>query len=113
MDTPDNKQRNSFRCSATTDPIALAKSIAHVVRESKNDIVIQALGNQAVGQAVKAVVILNGLTASKGRIWLVSPSMDDVDMPHKDTGQMKAITVTSLRLVAGTIGEAPWLSPSG
>jgi stage V sporulation protein SpoVS len=66
----------------------------------KTDVVLEAVGHGAVGQAIKAVVAVNQLTVNTGVVYQIAPSLNTVPANSGD-GE---VTVTCLRLVAVTLG---------
>ncbi len=82
--------------SSSTPVQELAKAIASRLRQGR-EIVMLAIGHQAVGQAVKAVPIVNGWFASNGVIYDIRPSFE---LRHiKDGDQTVERTAMRMKLV--------------
>lgn len=69
-----------YRVRATTDAKDLAHKIVYTIREDKQ-IILRAIGAQAVHQAVKAGAIARSLIAANGRDLYLAPGFQDVEMP--------------------------------
>jgi stage V sporulation protein S len=67
-----------IRVGAMSRPTAVAGAIAASVRQS-NEAQVQAIGPQAVNQAMKAIAVARGYLASDGLTIICAPSFIDVD----------------------------------
>lgn len=68
-------QEVEVRVSGSTSTKGLAQSLASLVREGRSPILV-VIGASALGQAMKAVPILNGLMAPKELMYTVLPSFE-------------------------------------
>lgn len=85
------------RASASTPPDQLAGSLHRFLQDGRQ-VVIHAIGHGAVGQAAKALPILNTRVINSGVIYLVLFSLIDV------MENSKKLTVTRFRLIPHKIG---------
>lgn len=96
----------------TTHPKALAGSIMQEFRASTGaeaakfpNLSLHAIGHQAVGQAIKAVPIANGLLAPHGLQLTVLPSFEDKKVPSEENASVEVVrTVLRMRLIPWRIG---------
>lgn len=85
-----------LRVAGSTATKELAAAIASHIREGRN-VTLVAIGHHAVGQAVKAVPILNGHLAAKGWVFSILPAFEDRQVKDGDVTVPR--TVLLLRLV--------------
>jgi len=102
----ENKKDETYvelKVAGTTGARELAKAITSHMREGKKIILI-AIGNQAVGQAVKAVPIVNGNLAPKGVLYAILPSFDDREVKDMDDPGISTVTRTVMVLKLINVG---------
>lgn len=97
-DLTDNTNVRAVKVSTTTVPSELAHAVSAMLREGHN-VVLEAIGHGAVGQAVKAIPILNTTTVNAGVVYVAYVSLRDIT---DDRQQQK--TVTCLRLIPWKVG---------
>lgn len=88
------------RVSGHTPSPDLAKSIASHIRNGKS-VVLVAIGHNAIGQAVKAVPVLNGFLAARGQMFSIMPTFEtrEIKDEHNTTS---SCTVMLLKLIQYT-----------
>jgi len=97
-DLIDNTAARTVKVSSSTTPSELAHALSAMLRQGDN-VVIEAIGHGAVGQATKAVPILNTMTINAGMFYVVAISLRDI----KDDNQQTK-TVTCMRLLPWRVG---------
>lgn len=84
-----------IRVRGNTSVQNLASAVSNAVYDSKV-VVLRAIGAGAVNQAVKAVAVARGFTASRGIDIAFVPGFDTVRMPDKNVSAI-TLRVTILR----------------
>lgn len=72
-----------LRVAAGTPPKELAGSIVHLLQDGKR-VRLAAIGHQAVGQAVKAIPVVNQFCITQGYLATLLPSFSLKDVPHRE-----------------------------
>jgi stage V sporulation protein SpoVS len=85
-----------FRVSRATDPGSLGTSIARTLVERGGTGTARAMGNEAVGQLVKGIIIAKGQLAVLGKRLLSDPHYEN---QPQDEGDDLTVTVFNLELV--------------
>lgn len=104
MFTSDNTAEiKELRVAGSTPPKELAGSIIHLLKDEKR-VRLAAIGHQAVGQAVKAVPIVNQYCIAQGFIMSLLPAFQLMEVPNREleeeeSSRMQERTVTLLTLV--------------
>jgi stage V sporulation protein SpoVS len=102
----ERQPSKTIHVKASTPSTGLAGAISQEYREAQAkgvaipNVSLHAIGHGAIGQAVKAIPILNGLMSPKGYIITILPSFDDklvADETNPDV-QVKR-TVLQMRLI--------------
>jgi stage V sporulation protein S len=70
---------DTIRVATTSKPSAVAGAIAASVRKS-NEAQVQAIGPEAVNQAMKAIAVARGYLVSDGLTIICAPSFIEVDV---------------------------------
>jgi stage V sporulation protein SpoVS len=95
-----------LRVSGGTPPKDLAGSIIHLLQDDKR-VRLAAIGHHAVGQAIKAVPIVNGFCITQGYIVAVVPFFELKQVPVREGAEegadaqsrLQDRTVTMLTLI--------------
>jgi stage V sporulation protein SpoVS len=113
LDNAD-KDIKVIQVAARTLPKGLALSITEEVRKALRpeagepkppQVSLHAMGNEAVGVAVKALAIANGHVATMGLVLLLHPSFEDRPMPSNDgKEEMVTRTIVRMRIVGWRVG---------
>lgn len=101
-DTSEDAIRE-LKIAAGTPPKELAGSIIHLLQEGKR-VRLAAIGHQAVGQAVKAIPIVNQYCITQGYLVSILPffrlmGVQDRDAPTGEESRTQERTVTMLSLI--------------
>lgn len=80
----------TLRVATNSDASKLAGMIAHLVKE-RQDVELLAIGNGAVGQAVKAVAIARGFVATSGYNLSCIPAFKDIKIGDTERTAIKII----------------------
>jgi stage V sporulation protein SpoVS len=94
----DDLEYTELRVAGTTTPKELAGSILFNL-EQKKRVALSAIGHQAIGQALKAIPVVNGLTAAHGYILAVVPWFDIKIIPGPVGGGEVERTAMMLSLI--------------
>ncbi len=89
-----------IKVGSGTAPSALAASLYQALKDG-GEVVIHAIGHGAVGQACKAIPILNTRTINAGTVYTVLFSLVDMQDEHNPD---RKITVTRFRLLPARVG---------
>lgn len=81
--TPEVKQVEILKVSASSKPVAVAGAIAGVIR-SQGRVEVQAIGAGAINQAVKAIAISRGYVAPGGLEIVCVPSFIDISIDGEE-----------------------------
>jgi stage V sporulation protein SpoVS len=73
-----------LRVAASTPPKDLAGSIIYLLNDNKQ-IRLSAIGHQSVGQAIKAIPIVNSYTAAQGYVISIFPYFELMKVKIRDT----------------------------
>lgn len=84
-----------LKVSANTDPKKLGGAIAKYLEEGKY-VVVKAMGDKPVNNAVKGIIVSRGYLASSAKDVRISPGFE---MQETDTKAEVTITVFNLQLV--------------
>jgi len=87
-----------LRAAASTPVPELSGAISGAVHDGKQ-VVIRAIGNGAVGQAVKAVAAARGHCATRGIDLAIIPGFQTVDMPPSPGRRSGPTTAITLRVI--------------
>lgn len=93
-----------LRVAGSTPPKELAGSIIHLLKDDKR-VRLAAIGHQAVGQAVKAIPVVNQYCVAQGFNVCLLPAFALMDVPNRETddeaetNRMQERTVTLLTLI--------------
>jgi stage V sporulation protein SpoVS len=91
-----------LRVAASTPPRDLAGSIIHLLNENKQ-VQLSAIGHQSVGQAVKAIPVVNQYTIAQGYMVAIFPFFVLKDVPARDNtiedARIQERTIMILKLV--------------
>lgn len=68
-----------LKCSSTTIVQKLASCIYSKVYSEQKEVALRVVGAGALSQAVKAVIVANGLLSPKGMRVLINPNFSDLD----------------------------------
>ena len=72
-----------LRVAGSTPPKELAGSIIHLLNDGK-PVTLAAIGHQAVGQAVKAIPVVNQYCIAQGYVVTILPSFRLSTVPNRD-----------------------------
>lgn len=87
---------SEIRVAGSTPTKQLAGSVASLLREG-HKVTLVGIGHQAVGQAVKAIPVVNAHLANKAWIYTILPSLEDRVI--EEEGRTVTRTVTVMRLI--------------
>ena len=96
-----------LRIAGSTPPKELAGSIVHLLQDGKR-VRLAAIGHQAVGQAVKAIPIVNQFCITQGYVVTLLPSFSLKNVPNREAEEpitdqqadrLQERTVTMLMLI--------------
>jgi len=100
----DNADIAELRVAGGTPPKDLAASIVHLLNDDKR-VKLAAIGHQAVGQAVKAIPVVNQYCIAQGYLVTILPSFHVMHVPNRegepevDEDRSAERTVTMLLLI--------------
>jgi len=97
------KHTNNKRISKSS-PKAVAGALAGVIRE-EGKVELQAIGAGAVNQAIKAIAIARGYTATSGIDLVCIPAFVDVEIDGDERTAIKFLVTPSWKLALGIIFE--------
>lgn len=83
-----------IKVSSKSAPQKVAGAIANLIRESNNDIEIQAIGAGALNQAIKGVAIARGFVAPTGKNLVCIPAFVDTVIDGEEKTAIKLILET-------------------
>ena len=94
---------HELRVAASTPPKELAGSIIHLLNENKQ-VRLSAIGHQAVGQAVKAIPVVNQYCVAQGYMMTIFPFFELKPVQTRegvpeDATRVQERTVMMLKLV--------------
>lgn len=98
----DAVEFREFKVGGGTPPKTLAGFIAHAVNQ-KQSLTLSAIGHQAVGQAIKAVAIANGLLAPQGFQLAIAPAFEVKNIDVGDGEGPQERTSMRLQLIPVTL----------
>lgn len=87
-----------LKVAGTTSPKVLSAAICGKLLEDYK-VFLVAMGPQAISQAVKAMPVVNGRMASKGKIYLMLPAFANREVKDETTGEDANRTVIVFRLI--------------
>jgi len=90
-----------LRVSGKTPSKSLADSVTSYIRDGVENIALVAIGHNALGQAIKAVPIVNGHLAPRGIMFSILPMFDEREI-EDDDGVKVLRTAVILKLVRVT-----------
>lgn len=96
MSTDTAEGTAEVRVSGKTATRDLAQSIASHIRDGKT-VVLVAIGHNAIGQAVKAVPVVNGFLAPRGIVFSILPVFEEREI--EDDGVVVTRTAMLMKLV--------------
>lgn len=96
--TDQKNESHEMRVAGDTPSKLLADSITSHIREGK-DVTLVCIGHQAVGQAVKAVPIVNSHLVQKGWLYSIFPAFTERTIKDEQTGAQVKRTAMLLHLV--------------
>jgi stage V sporulation protein SpoVS len=94
----DDLSFTELRVAGTTTPKELAGSIIFNLEQGKT-VALSAIGHQAIGQALKAIPVVNGLTIAHGYLLAVVPWFDIKVIPGPAAGSEVERTAMIMSLV--------------
>lgn len=80
----DNTEITELRVAGSTPSKELAASIIHLLNDEKR-VRLAAIGHQAVGQAVKAIPVVNQYCVAQGYLVGLLPSFSLMEVLNRDT----------------------------
>jgi stage V sporulation protein SpoVS len=80
-----------LRVAASTPPKELAQSIIHLLNENRQ-VRLSAIGHQSVGQAVKAIPVVNQYCIAQGYLITIFPAFELQEVQIRDTAPEEART---------------------
>lgn len=83
-----------LKVSSNSSPKAVAGALAGVIRE-KGKAELQAIGASAVNQAIKAIAIARGYTATSGVDLVCIPAFVDVEINGEERTAIKILVIPS------------------
>lgn len=99
---PIEEKSVELRVSGQTGTKDLAKSISSILRQGKS-VSLVGIGHSALGQAIKAIPVVNGFWAPKGVIYAVLPSFEERQVDDGTDGDSVTRTVVRLQLIQYTL----------
>jgi stage V sporulation protein SpoVS len=90
-----------LRVAASTPPKELAGSIIHLLNENRH-VKLSAIGHQSVGQAIKAIPVVNQYCIAQGFIVAILPAFELKEVQTRevsDEARMQERTVMMLKLI--------------
>lgn len=82
----DNSDFAELKVAGGTPPKDLAASIVHLLNDSQR-VKLAAIGHQAVGQAVKAIPVVNQYCIAQGYVVTILPSFQIMRVPVREGAQ--------------------------
>ena len=80
----------TLKVSSKSNPSSVAGALANVFRE-KGNVEIQAVGAEALNQAIKAVAIARGFMAPSGKNLVCIPAFADITIDGEERTAIKLI----------------------
>ena len=93
-----------LKVSSKSSPKAVAGALAGVIRE-EGKAELQAIGAGAVNQAIKAIAIARGYTATSGIDLVCIPAFVDVEIDGDERTAIKFLVTPSWKLALGIISK--------
>lgn len=79
-----------LKVSTKSNPNSVAGALAAIIKE-KNIVEIQAVGEGAINQAVKAIAIARGFVAPSGKDIVCIPAFTDIEIDGEERTAIKLI----------------------
>lgn len=83
-----------IKVSSKSAPQKVAGAIANLIRESNNEVEIQAIGAGALNQAIKGIAIARGFVAPTGKNLVCIPAFVDTVIDGEEKTAIKLILET-------------------
>lgn len=87
----DNLEVTELRVAGSTPSKELAASIIHLLNDERR-VRLAAIGHQAVGQAVKAIPVVNQYCIAQGYLVAMLPSFSLMNVVSRETDALPATT---------------------